>query len=63
MKNVILMALASVFAFASCVEEMSTPETTNSELYAQIEQEDQTKTVMDESNNIRWSEGDHLWFC
>lgn len=60
MKNIILMALAAVLAFVSCVEEISSPEMVSSELYAQMEQEDQTRTMMDENNNIRWSEGDQI---
>lgn len=54
------MALAAVLAFVSCVEEISSPEMVSSELYAQIEHEDQTRTMMDENNNIRWSEGDQI---
>lgn len=60
MKNIIMMALAAVLAFVSCVEEISSPEMVSSELYAQIEHEDQTRTMMDENNNIRWSEGDQI---
>ena len=52
--------LAAITIFAAC-NKLETPVPTSDTITARIEQEtDATKTYMDASNNIRWSEGDQL---
>ena len=52
--------LAAVTIFAAC-NKLETPVPTSDTITALIEQEtDATKTYMDASNNIRWSEGDQI---
>ena len=60
MKTIILAALVYMFTCASCMEEIAAPRIGSCELYVQIEQEDHARTVMDDNNNIRWSEGDQI---
>ena len=60
MKTIILAALVYMFTCTSCMEEIAAPKIGSCELYVQIEQEDHARTVMDDNNNIRWSEGDQI---
>jgi hypothetical protein len=60
MKKIILAALASLCTLSSCMEEITVPEAVSADLYTEIEQNDQTRTVMDEDNKILWSEGDQV---
>lgn len=61
MKKNILSVLAICAAFFSCQKnEISEILTPDGELHATIEDDASTKTVMDEHNNIRWSEGDQI---
>lgn len=61
MKKNILSALAICAALLGCQKnEISETRPSGVELHATIEDDASTKTVMDESNNIRWSEGDQI---
>ena len=61
MKKSIFILLAAYLGFAACqVVESDIPEFADEVLSAQIEQDETTKTVLDESNNIRWSENDQI---
>ena len=61
MKKNILSALAICAALLGCQKnEISETRTSGVELHATIEDDASTKTVMDENNNIRWSEGDQI---
>lgn len=61
MKKNILSILAICAALFSC-QKNETAETMSSddELHAAIEDDASAKTVLDENNNIRWSEGDQI---
>ena len=60
MKKIIFAALAAFAIFSACkMEEIQAefiPE--NNLVYAMIQNEESTKTVMDQNRNVRWSEGD-----
>ena len=65
MFNIMKKSLISILALLmmmSCQIHELTPEYTpaTDDLYASIESVNATKTVMDENNNILWSEGDQL---
>lgn len=61
MKKNILSALAICAALFGCQKnEISETRPSGVELHATIEDDASTKTVMDENNNIRWSEGDQI---
>ena len=61
MKKNILSALAICAALFSCQKnEISEPSFSGVDLHATIEDDASTRTVMDENNNIRWSEGDQI---
>ena len=61
MKKKILSAIAICAALFGCQKnEFSETQFSGVELHATIEGDAFTKTVMDENNNIRWSEGDQL---
>lgn len=61
MKKNILSILAICAALLGCQKnEISETRPSGVELHATIEDDASTKTVMDESNNIRWSEGDQI---
>ena len=61
MKKKILSAIAICAALFGCQKnEFSETQSSGVELHATIEDDAFTKTVMDENNNIRWSEGDQL---
>ena len=59
MKKLLLVLMSVFFTLTACVEEISHPEVNYPEIHATI-QNSQTKTVMDEHNNIRWSTGDQV---
>lgn len=61
MKKNILSILAICAALFSC-QKNETAETMSSddELHAAIEDDASAKTVLDENNNVRWSEGDQI---
>ena len=53
--------LATALTFAACNKPETIVQTADhNTLYAQIEQEADTKTYMDGNNNIRWSSGDQV---
>lgn len=55
------LILAAALTLAACNKpETPLPIADHNTLYAQIEQEAATKTYMDASNNVRWSEGDQI---
>ena len=61
MKKNILSALAICVALLGCQKnEISETRPSGVELHATIEDDASTKTVMDENNNITWSEGDQI---
>ena len=61
MKKNILSALAICAALLGCQKnEIHETRSSGVELHATIEDDASTKTVMDENNNIRWSEGDQI---
>lgn len=63
MKKLIWSALAVLAAVSSCqVDELHNGEMVSGdeEFYAIVSNDGTTKTVMDENNNIRWSEDDQL---
>ena len=61
MKKNILSALAICAALLGCQKnEISKTRPSGVELHATIEDDASAKTVMDENNNIRWSEGDQI---
>ena len=51
--------LAAVMSFAAC-QEVGAPLAEENVLSAVIEQDETTKTVMDDNNNILWSENDQI---
>ena len=61
MKKNILSALAICAALHGCQKnEISEPSLSGVDLHATIEDDASIKTVMDENNNIIWSEGDQI---
>lgn len=61
MKKNILSALAICAALLGCQKnEIHETRPSGVELHATIEDDASTKTVMDENNNIRWSEGNQI---
>ena len=61
MKKNILSVLAICAALLGCQKnEISEPSLSGVDLHATIEDDASIKTVMDENNNIRWSEGDQI---
>ena len=60
MKKFILGALTAMLALASCMEEISAPEAHSHTIFAQIEQDGLTKTLMDADNNVIWKENDQI---
>ena len=59
-KKLILVAMTATLALTSCMEEISVCEDNVCELYVKIEEETQTKTVLDENNDILWTAGDQI---
>ena len=61
MKKSLSVLLAAFLSLAACQNiEQLVPEVTDDVLSAQIEQDEVTKTVLGESNNILWSENDQI---
>lgn len=60
MKKTLLTIFAAIAALASCQKNEITGQPEHSVLTAHMEQVDATRTMMDEDNNIRWSEGDQI---
>ncbi len=57
----ISIILAAALTLAACHKNaISEPSLSEVDLYATIGDETSTKTVMDENNNIRWSERDQI---
>ena len=54
MKKSALIMLTAALAFTACQEMETTPLEEGNVLSAFIEQDDMTKTVMDDNNNILW---------
>ena len=59
MKKCTLIMLAAVMSFAAC-QEVGAPLAEENVLSAVIEQDETTKTVMDDNNNILWSENEQI---
>ena len=61
MKKFFSAIFSAVVLFAACQKnEIAEPSRDGQVLYATIEDWSSTRTVMDEDNNIRWSEGDQI---
>lgn len=61
MKKSLSVLLAAFLSLTACQNiEQLVPEVTDDVLSAQIEQDEVTKTVLGESNNILWSENDQI---
>lgn len=61
MKKTILIALASLASISACQKNgLPVPSSQTGSLYATIEGIADTRTYMDDDNNIRWSEGDRI---
>lgn len=58
MKKLIIAAMTAAIASASCTKEITSYQTDNCEIYATIEHENQTKTLLDENNDILWTAAD-----
>ena len=59
MKKCTLIMLAAAMSFAAC-QEVEAPLAEENVLSAVIEQDETTKTVMDDNNNILWSANDQI---
>ena len=61
MKKLFFAVIAMMAFFVACQKnEIAEPSRDGQVLYATIEDWSSTRTVMDEDNNIRWSEGDQI---
>lgn len=61
MKKFIYILFAACAIFAACQKNVVvSPDKFESSFYAQIEQDTPTKTVLNEQNNVLWSEGDQV---
>ncbi len=61
MKKMLFAAAAALTALAGCQKnEIAAPSAEDAVLYATIEENAASRTYMDASNNIRWSEGDQV---
>lgn len=60
MRKTLITIMAAIAALASCQKNEITELQERSVITAHIEQADVTRTMMDEDNNIRWSEGDQI---
>ena len=61
MKKIIFSALAVCALICGCQKnDLSKTSEENDKLYVTIEDVASTKTLLDEDNNVRWSEGDQL---
>ena len=60
MKKIFIAAAAALTTIVACQKNELAAPAADSVLYATIEETDATKTYMDASNNILWSEGDQI---
>ena len=60
MKKLIIAAMTAVIASVSCTKEITSYQTDNCGIYATIEHENQTKTLLDENNDILWTAADQI---
>lgn len=60
MKKLIIAAMTAAIASASCTKEITSYQTDNCEIYATIEHENKTKTLLDENNDILWTAADQI---
>ena len=61
MKKSLFSLMAAIIGFAACqVEEPTASLKSEDVLTAKIEQSEMTRTVLDQNNNIRWSENDQI---
>lgn len=60
MRKTLITIMAAIAALASCQKNEITELQERSVITAHMEQVDATRTIMDEDNNIRWSEGDQI---
>lgn len=61
MKKFIYISYAACAIFAACQKNVVvSPDKFESSFYAQIEQDTPTKTLLNEQNNVLWSEGDQV---
>ena len=60
MKKLIIAAMTAAIASASCTKEITSYQTDNCEIHATIEHENQTKTLLDENNDILWTAADQI---
>lgn len=60
MKKLIIAAMTAAIVSASCTKEITSYQTDNCEIYATIEHENQTKTLLDENNDILWTAADQI---
>ena len=60
MKKIFIAATAALTTLVACQKNELAAPAADSVLYATIEETDATKTYMDATNNIRWSEGDQI---
>ena len=61
MKRILFAAIAASAMIVACQKTEENFEQSDAhELHASIEADGASKTVLDENNNIRWSEGDQL---
>lgn len=60
MKKLIIAAMTAVIASVSCTKEITSHQTDNCEIHATIEHENQTKTLLDENNDILWTAADQI---
>ena len=52
--------MTAAIASASCTKEITSYQTDNCEIHATIEHENQTKTLLDENNDILWTAADQI---
>ncbi len=61
MKKFIYISYAACAIFAACQKNVVvSPDKSENSFYAQIEQDTPTKTLLNEQNNVLWSEGDQV---
>lgn len=60
MRKTLFTVMAAIAALASCQKNEITQIPEHPVITAHMEQVDATRTIMDEDNNIRWSEGDQI---
>ena len=60
MKKLFIASLFIFSAMTACMKDIQVTEPDVPELYASIENDTGTKTILDQDNNIRWSAGDQV---